>query len=74
MTISLPRPPTTSEWLAIIQGEFREMPGLRLTKAEIQRLWGLDAAMCEALIETLEANRFLKRTARDAYVKADEAA
>jgi hypothetical protein len=50
------------------------MPGLRLTKAEIQRLWGLDAAMCEALIETLEANRFLKRTARDAYVKADEAA
>jgi hypothetical protein len=26
------------------QGEFIEMPGLRLTPAQAQRLWGLDAA------------------------------
>ena len=27
-----------------MQGEFLEMPGLRLTAAQARRLWGLDAA------------------------------
>ena len=25
-----------------VRGEFLEMPGLRLTRAQAQRLWGLD--------------------------------
>ena len=31
------------QMLQRIQGEFVEMPGLRLTAAQAQRLWGLDA-------------------------------
>ncbi len=32
-----------------IQGEFIEMPGLRLTPAQAQRLWGLERAVCDEL-------------------------
>ena len=59
------------DWLQIIQGEYLEMPGLQLTKPQVQRLWGLDAATCDALLDALEGSRFLKRTDRDAYVLAD---
>ena len=32
----------TDEVLRRVQGEFLEMPGLRLTGAQARRLWGLD--------------------------------
>ena len=60
-----------ADWLQLIQAEYREMPGLSLTKPQMQRLWGLDRATCEALLARLEQTRFLKRTARDGYVRAD---
>ena len=60
-----------NEWLPIIQGEYLEMPGLHLTKPQVQRLWGLDAASCDAVVDALEAARFLKRTERYGYVLAD---
>ena len=59
------------EWLSIIRGEYLEMPGLHLTKPQMQRLWGLDAATCDALLNALEATRFLRRTDHDGYVLAD---
>jgi hypothetical protein len=37
--------------LARIRGEYREMPGLRLTVAQACRLWQLDAPTCTAVIE-----------------------
>jgi hypothetical protein len=46
-----------------VRGEFLEMPGLRLTVAQAQRLWGLDATSCEAVIDALVGSRFLRRTA-----------
>ena len=45
-----------------VRAEFLEMPGLKLTIAQAQRLWGIDRATCEALIEELLARRFLART------------
>jgi hypothetical protein len=45
-----------------VRGEFLEMPGLRLTVAQAQRLWGLDAIACEAVIDALVRSRFLRRT------------
>ena len=60
-----------ADWLQLIQAEYREMPGLSLTKPQMQRLWGLDRATCDALLTRLEQTRFLKRTARDGYVRAD---
>jgi hypothetical protein len=59
------------EWLAIVKGEYCEQPGLRLTKLQAQRLWGLDLETCNAVLDALEKARFLKRTAQNTYVRAD---
>ena len=42
-----------------IQRDFLEMPGLCLTSRQAQRLWGLDALICEALLTALVDVRFL---------------
>jgi hypothetical protein len=56
-----------------VQGEYREMPGLRLTIAQAQRLWGLDRAVCDALLGTLVETKFLLRTRDGAFVRTDHA-
>jgi hypothetical protein len=53
-----------------IRAEYREMPGLCLTKTQFQRLWGLDADTCQALVEALESTHFLRQTDRHEYVMA----
>ncbi len=50
------------ETLRRIRGEFLEMPGLRLTPAQAQRLWALDRSTCEALLARLVDAHFLMRT------------
>jgi len=54
-----------------IQGEFSEMPGLCLTPAQAQRLWGLDRSICDELLGALVAANFLTRTREGAFVKTD---
>jgi hypothetical protein len=49
--------------------EYLEMPGLRLTCAQAQRLWGLDAATCTSALEYLVEARFLRRTESGEYVR-----
>ena len=63
-----------TDWLRLVQAEYQEMPGLNLTKPQVQRLWGFDEVTCKEVLGTLEAERFLKRTARDGYVLARERA
>jgi Fic family protein len=46
------------------------MPGLRLTQAQAQRLWDLDAKTSRAVLATLTERGFLKRTAAGTYVRA----
>jgi hypothetical protein len=65
------RQPSIANWIHIIQSEYRESPGLRLTKPQVQRLWNLDALVCEALLDALVDGRFLRRTTAGAYVRAD---
>lgn len=67
----LPADTTIADWLQIVRAEYLEIPGLRLTKDQVQRLWGLDPLTCEALLAALVDVRFLRRTHRDAYVRAD---
>jgi hypothetical protein len=50
-----------------VRGEFLEMPGLRLTGAQAQRLWGLDAPTCRAVLDALVASHFLALSANGAY-------
>ena len=42
-----------------IRGEYREMPGLRLTFAQACRLWQVDGATCNAVLQTLVDEGFL---------------
>ena len=44
-----------------VRGEYREMPGLRLTLLQAQRLFGLDPSACSIVFETLTRDRFLTR-------------
>jgi Fic family protein len=54
--------------LQSVRGQFLEMPGLKLTIAQAQRLWGIDRATCEAVIGELTACRFLAKTRDGAFV------
>ena len=65
------REDTMTDWLHLIRAEYHEIPGLHLTKPQVQRLWNLDATTCEAVLEALETARFLRRTYIGAYVKAN---
>jgi hypothetical protein len=62
---------TIADWLQLIRAEYHEIPGLHLTKPQVQQLWNLDATMCDRVVEALEAIRFLRRTNTGAYIKAD---
>jgi hypothetical protein len=63
---------TFEEVLRRVQGEFLEMPGLRLTHAQARRLWGLDSESCEALLRALIDSKFLFRTRDGAYMRVDQ--
>jgi hypothetical protein len=52
-----------------IQGEYLELPGLRLTQSQAQRLWHLDRAVCDALLMALVDARFLSRTVDGTFVR-----
>lgn len=54
-----------------IQGEYTEMPGLRLTPAQAQRLWGLDRKVCEQLLDVLVKADFLSQTRDGSFIKTD---
>jgi hypothetical protein len=70
MTAGLLEPPSLewADWFDRIQAEYREMPGLNLTRAQMQRLWGLDADICQELIDSLVAAQVLRRTVDGHYV------
>jgi hypothetical protein len=64
---------TTEEVLRRVQGEFLEMPGLRLTTPQARRLWGLDDAQCDALLGALVDAKFLFRTRDGAFMRVEHA-
>jgi hypothetical protein len=51
-----------------VRGEYREMPGLCLTVPQACRLWQIDPATCERILNALAAERFLTRTAAGAFI------
>jgi hypothetical protein len=55
-----------------IWAEYAEMPGMSLTVAQGQRLWGLDESTCAAALEMLTAAGFLRKTVGDHYTRATE--
>jgi hypothetical protein len=63
----------TEDVLRRVQGEFLEMPGLRLTEAQARRLWGLDATSCEMLLHALVEAKFLFRTRDGSFMRIEHA-
>jgi diguanylate cyclase (GGDEF)-like protein len=63
--------PTDAPLVRRIQSEFREMPGLCLTVAQAQRLWGLTSTECEAVFDRLHRANFLTRNRNGAYMRSD---
>jgi hypothetical protein len=57
----------THDALQLMRAEYLEMPGLYLTRRQAQRLWNLDSATCEVLLEMLIAEQFLKKTPDGTY-------
>ncbi|MBA2259251.1 MAG: hypothetical protein H0W18_10160 [Acidobacteria bacterium] len=56
-----------------IQGEFVEMPGLRLTPAQAQPPGGLERDLCDALLGALMDAKFLAQTRDGAFVRMEGA-
>ena len=53
---------------AVVRGEYRDWPALRLTPAQVRRLFRLDAATCDALLQQLVDGGELRLTPDGAYV------
>ena len=53
-----------------VRGEFREMPGLRLTFAQACRLWQMDPTTCGMVLERLTRDGALLRTRQGHYIAA----
>ena len=51
-----------------VQAEYLEMPGLRLSPVQAQRLLGLDRQTCERLLFELTVAQFLVRTRDGSFV------
>jgi len=51
-------------------GEYREMPGMRLTVDQAMRLWMLDRPTCSDVLNSLVAAHFLKCDRTGRYAKA----
>jgi hypothetical protein len=59
----------TGDLVRRIESEYREMPGLNLTVAQAQKLWGLDHATCLRVLTLLVTRRVLKRTPAGTYLR-----
>jgi len=52
-----------------IRSEYLEMPGLRLSLDQASRLWGLERAACESLLDALIGINFLQRDRDGRYLR-----
>lgn len=55
-----------------VRGEYLEMPGLSLTAAQAQRLWGLERTACEGLLTRLVDSKFLHVTRDGTFVRNEK--
>ena len=61
-----------NRWVALVKGEYRDMPGLNLTKAQVRRMWGLEDDDCDLVLQRLQASHFLRVTPGGCYVLSEE--
>ena len=57
-----------------IRAEYLEMPGLRLTLAQAQRLCGVEGALCKMVLDALVDAKFLCVKSDGAYARVTDGA
>jgi hypothetical protein len=60
------------ELLNRVQAEFREMPGLRITKKQLERLCGLERLLCQAILDALVDDGFLCANSDGTYARPSD--
>ena len=68
-TVVLYRTSKEESLLRRARGEYREMPGMRLTLPQAMRLWDLDGQTCQSLLDSLVDARFLEIDPHGRYRK-----
>ncbi len=63
---------TSKQIIDRLQAEFLEMPGLRLTAGQIQRLCGIERLRCQAVLDALVDRKFLRSNADGTYMRATD--
>jgi len=57
-----------------LRAEFIEMPGLRLTSEQVQRLCGVERRVCQMVLDALVDAKFLARAPDGAYARLTDGA
>jgi hypothetical protein len=57
-----------------VRAEFLEMPGLRLTREQAQRLCGVERAVCQMVLDVLVVDKFLCVKHDGAYARLTDGA
>jgi hypothetical protein len=68
MIASSPRSPPLAGLLQRVREEYRDMPGLKLTKPQATRLFGVAPSVCAAVLRALVMDDFLSRTEDGLFV------
>jgi hypothetical protein len=53
-----------------VREQYRDMPGLTLTKPEAMRLFGVAPSVCAAMLRALVMENFLSRTGDGVFVRS----
>jgi hypothetical protein len=53
-----------------IRGEYKEMPGLRLSPRQASRLWSVDCSTCADMLDALVESGFLRRDRNGLYARS----
>ena len=70
ITIERPHATFARDLVERIRAEYRDMPGLCLTKQQMRRLWALDTSVCDATVDELVASGFLRCRSDSSFVRA----
>jgi len=63
---------TVHRTLERLRAEFLEMPGLRLTAAQVERFCGVDPRTCRAVLDALVDARFLRVAPDGRYARSGD--
>ena len=63
------RPLVDQDVLARIRAEYREMPGMSLKAAQVQRLCGVERELCKHVLDALVEENFLRLRSDGVYAR-----